>query len=82
MTTAITADAKARIRAFLGTRFPGDLPDDEDIFAAGLVNSLFAMQLVQFVEQEFAIELSNEDLERDNFRTVDSISGLVERHAG
>jgi methoxymalonate biosynthesis acyl carrier protein len=39
------------------------------------------MQLVVFVEEEFAIEVSNEDLERDNFRTVNSIATLVERHA-
>ncbi len=75
-------DTKTRIRSFLGTRLPGDLTDDEDIFEAGLVNSLFAMQLVLFVEQEFAIQVGNDDLERDNFRSVNSIAGLVERHAG
>lgn len=75
-------DTKTRIRSFLGARLPGDLADDEDIFETGLVNSLFAMQLVLFVEQEFAIEISNADLERDNFRTVESISGLVERNGG
>jgi methoxymalonate biosynthesis acyl carrier protein len=75
-------DTKTRIRTFLGTRWPGELRDDDDIFEAGLVNSLFAMQLVVFVEEEFAIQISNEDLERDNFRTVNSITGLVERHAG
>jgi methoxymalonate biosynthesis acyl carrier protein len=75
-------DTKIRIRTFLGNRLPGELRDDEDIFETGLVNSLFAMQLVLFVEQEFAIEISNEDLERDNFRTVNSITGLVERHVG
>jgi methoxymalonate biosynthesis acyl carrier protein len=75
-------DTKVRIRSFLGGRLPGELADDDDIFETGLVNSLFAMQLVLFVEQEFAIEISNEDLERDNFRTVNSITGLVERHAG
>jgi methoxymalonate biosynthesis acyl carrier protein len=75
-------DTRGRIRAFLGTRWPGDLRDDDDIFEAGLVNSLFAMQLLIFVEEEFAIQVSNEELERDNFRTVSSIAALVDRHAG
>lgn len=75
-------DTKARIRSFIGSRWPGELHDDDDIFEAGVVNSLFAMQLVLFVEEEFAIQVGNEDLERDNFRTVNSISGLVERHVG
>lgn len=75
-------DTKTRIRDFIGPRWPGELRDDDDIFAAGLVNSLFAMQLVVFVEKEFEIQIGNEDLERDNFRTVDSIARLVDRHAG
>jgi methoxymalonate biosynthesis acyl carrier protein len=75
-------DTKTRIRNFLCARWPGDLRDDEDIFESGLVNSLFAMQLLLFVEQEFAIEISGEELEQDNFRTVDSITALVGRHVG
>jgi acyl carrier protein len=71
---------KAKIREFL-SRFFRDhqLADDEDIFASGYVNSMFAMQLVQFVEQEFGITVESEDLELDNFRTVDAISALVGR---
>ncbi|MBV9355452.1 MAG: acyl carrier protein [Chloroflexi bacterium] len=53
--------------------------DDEDIFASGFVNSLFAIQLVMFVEKEFQIELEDEDLELDNFRTVRAVAQLVTR---
>ena len=71
---------KEKIRAFL-SRFFRDhqLRDDEDIFASGYVNSMFAMQLVQFVESDFGITVESEDLELDNFRTVDAIAALVER---
>jgi acyl carrier protein len=71
---------KEKIRAFL-TRFFRDhqLTDDEDIFASGYVNSMFAMQLVQFVETEFGVAIENDDLELDNFRTIDAISALVDR---
>jgi methoxymalonate biosynthesis acyl carrier protein len=37
------------------------------------------MQLVLFVEQEFNISVENEDLELDNFRTINAIANLVER---
>ena len=37
------------------------------------------MQLVLFVEQEFKISIENEDLELENFRTINSIANLVER---
>jgi methoxymalonate biosynthesis acyl carrier protein len=74
---------KARIREFLA-RFHRnlDLRDDVDIFALGFVNSLMAMQLVMFVEKEFAIPIENEDLDLDNFRSVNAIADLVERKQG
>jgi acyl carrier protein len=53
--------------------------DDEDLFASGLVNSLFAMQLVLFVEKEFSIKVDNEDLDLDNFRSVSAITGFIQR---
>ena len=56
-----------------------DLQDDDDIFALGLVNSLFAMQLVLFVEQEFDLEIDGEDLDFSNFRTVNAVHNLVQR---
>ena len=73
-------DTKARIRAFLSRYMRShEFSDGEDIFALGFVNSLFAMQLVMFVEREFNIKVESEDLELDNFRSVEAISGLVER---
>lgn len=56
-----------------------DLQSDDDIFALGFVNSLFAMQLVLFVEREFSITVENEDLDLENFKSVNAIAALVER---
>ncbi|HAG98785.1 MAG TPA: acyl carrier protein, partial [Ktedonobacter sp.] len=39
----------------------------------------FAMQLVLFVESEFALIVDNEDLDIDNFRTINAIVQLIER---
>ncbi|HEX8160663.1 MAG TPA: acyl carrier protein [Pyrinomonadaceae bacterium] len=70
----------AKIRAFVSRFFRGhELRDDEDMFAAGFVNSMFAMQLVQFVEQEFAVTVEDEDLDIDNFRSLDALAALVAR---
>jgi acyl carrier protein len=72
-------DSREVVRGFLVRHCSGELQDDDDIFALGLVNSLFAMQLVLFVEQEFDVLVEGEDLERDNFRSVEAITALVER---
>jgi methoxymalonate biosynthesis acyl carrier protein len=77
-----SVQAKERIRGFLTARCGQDLRDDDDIFEVGLVNSLLALQLVLFIEQEFGMQVRNEDLDRHNFRSVDAITQLVERYAG
>lgn len=72
-------DIKAKTRDFMAKSFPGrPIEDDQDIFALGFVNSLFAMQLVMFVEKEFGMTVEDDDLNIDNFRTVNAIANLVE----
>ena len=72
--------AKDKIKKFLSQFFGNhDLQDDEDIFALGFVNSMFAMQLVLFIEKEFEVTIENEDLEFANFRSINSMVSLLER---
>jgi len=54
-----------------------EVDHDVDLFATGMVNSLFAMQLVLFVEKEFALSVDNEDLDLDNFKSINAITGFV-----
>jgi len=69
---------KKKIKQYLKRFAKGSqLEDDKDIFALGYVNSLFAMQLVLFVEKEFNFLIRNEDLNLDNFRTINSLSNFV-----
>lgn len=57
----------------------GSFSNDDDIFKLGLVSSLFAMQIVAFVETEFKISVANEDLSLENFCSVANIARFVER---
>ncbi|HEX6373010.1 MAG TPA: phosphopantetheine-binding protein [Longimicrobium sp.] len=76
-------DNKQQIRDFVSRFVRGhDLGDGEDIFATGFVNSMFAMQLVSFVETTFGITVESDDMDIDNFRSIDAISALVERKQG
>jgi len=58
------------------------LGDDDDLFESGVVNSLFAVQLMTFVEKKFAVEVAMEDLEIANFRSIDATAGFVLRKNG
>lgn len=59
-----------------------DIDLDLDLFTSGMVNSLFAMQLVLFVEKEFALAVANEDLDYANFKSINAISEFVGRKLG
>ncbi len=56
-----------------------NIDPDRDLFASGLINSLFAMQLILFLEKEFKIRVENEDLDIKNFRTINAMVDLVQR---
>ncbi len=56
-----------------------NLDGDMDLMKSGLVNSLFALQIVMFVEKTFNIKLSRKDINAENFSTVNSIVSLVKR---
>jgi len=73
---------KVRIREFLARYLRhSQLQDGDDIFALGMVNSLFAMQLVAFIERELDTNIDNDDLEMANFKSIDAICAFVERKA-
>ena len=55
------------------------LGDDDNFFELGFVDSVFAMKLVCFVEEEFNISVSNEDLDLINFSTINRITQFVKR---
>lgn len=72
--------AQAQILEFVRGRYPQmDIDADQDIFQLGFVNSLFAMELVMFVEKTFGVTIANDDLRIENFRSADAMAELVDR---
>ena len=70
-----------QILEFVKGRFPQEEFDAaKDIFQLGFVNSLFALELVMFIEKTFGITIRNEELQIDNFRSANSMAELVGRH--
>lgn len=79
MTDSMT-NTQAAIADFMTRSFDGaEIEPDQDIFEAGYGNSMFAMQLVAFVESHFGLEIEADDLEIDNFRSINRVAALVAR---
>jgi methoxymalonate biosynthesis acyl carrier protein len=53
--------------------------DDFPILDNGVLTSLQTVELVLFLEQQFAISISEDDFVEENFASIDAIAGLVQR---
>lgn len=73
---------RRNLMSFLEQRVKRPVETDVDLFATGLVSSLFALELVMHLEQSFGVTVAGPDLTLDNFRTVDAMTALVLRLGG
>jgi methoxymalonate biosynthesis acyl carrier protein len=76
----LTAEAiESALLNFLSEKIKSSVEPDQDLFASGLVSSMFAMQLVVHLETVYDIAIIGPDLKLDNFRTVAAMTSLVLR---
>ena len=50
---------------------------DTELFKSKYITSLFALQIVQFIEKEFHIKLGRKDITEANFHTINAMAELV-----
>jgi methoxymalonate biosynthesis acyl carrier protein len=68
--------------AMLSQRLKTPVVAGQDLFASGVVTSMFAMQLVVHLEQSYGVAIVGADLKLDNFRTVGAMAAVVRRLRG
>lgn len=56
-----------------------DITPDTDLFAGGYVNSLFALEMVVFLEKKFGIKIPRKEINKANFTTPAKMAELVGR---
>jgi methoxymalonate biosynthesis acyl carrier protein len=71
---------KTIIRNFINESINIDaIGDDDNLFESGLINSLFAVQLMTFIERKFDIEVGTDDLDIKNFESISATAAFVTR---
>ena len=77
-------DVRDRIRSFVHTRFPlgAKLEDDVSLLDAGVIDSLGILDVVGFLEQDFGIQVQDEELNPVHFDSVDALARFVESKRG
>lgn len=74
-------DIQERIFQFFVDKKKADgLTYDTELLKSKFINSLFALQIVTFVEKEFKIKLSRKEISMDNFHSINAIAALVDSH--
>ena len=74
-----TEQVVPEIRGWLRENVTGgrDVPEDEPIIENGVLTSLQTVELVMFLEDRFGIMVEDEELNEENFGSVNAIAGLV-----
>lgn len=72
-------DIRKQVTEFLKANTGEDhIDENENIFESGLVNSLFAIELMTFIEQCFGIKVTIQDLSIERFSSISNIHGFVQ----
>jgi methoxymalonate biosynthesis acyl carrier protein len=87
LTNSLYAEEEKKVRGtvtnfLLSSINIANLKDDDNLFASGIVNSLFAVQLMTFLERAFVIELGVDDLDIEHFKSVDATTAFVMKKKG
>jgi len=86
MNQTTTSSIEQRIQAFLLDKFPlarkDGIEKDTALLEKGVLDSLGILDVVSFLESEFAIQISDEDLVPENFKSLSTISVFVQNKSG
>jgi acyl carrier protein len=76
-------EVKSRIRQFIVGNFlfgqDNGLADEASFLEQGLIDSTGVLELVGFLEKEFAIKVEDHELVPDNLDSVNSVAAYLEK---
>ncbi|MCK5618941.1 MAG: acyl carrier protein [Candidatus Krumholzibacteria bacterium] len=75
---------KEKIRQFIIETFLFDaddaaLDDDESLLDLGIIDSTGVLEMVAFVEEEFGIEVKDEELVPENLDSISNLAAYIEK---
>ena len=74
---------KRRLREFVSKNFyladPGSFDDASSFLDRGVIDSTGVLELVSFVEGEYAITVTDDEIVPANFDTINALAGFIAR---
>ena len=75
--------ALPKVRSFITTNFyvadPAQLADDASLLDAGIVDSTGVLEVVQFLESEFGLEVQDHEIVPENVDSIARIAAFIEK---
>lgn len=56
-----------------------NLSENDDLLSAGIIDSLGILQLVAFIDEQFGIQVPDEDVVIENFQSVNALASYLEQ---
>jgi acyl carrier protein len=82
----VEAMVERKVRGFILDKFPAarkkGLNDTVNLLESGIIDSLGILELVTFLEQQFGIQVEDDELVPENFQTTGTLAAFVERKGG
>ena len=71
------------VRQFILNQFPTarrrSLGEADPLLESGIIDSLGVLDVVEFLESEFKVNISDEDLTPENFQSIAQITAFIEK---
>lgn len=66
---------------FIDTTYapPASVTNDTELVRSEVVNSYGILELITFIETRFEVKIPDEDVQPNNFRTVDAMCAMIAR---
>ena len=79
-------ETKSKIREFIIENFlfgsANGLQDDTSFLEEGIIDSTGVLELVTFLEEDFEIQVEDEELIPENLDSIDNVTAYLERKMG
>lgn len=79
-------DVKASIRQFIHKQFPvarsRGIGDHDSLLTQGIIDSLGVLEVVTFIESQFQLTVTDDELLSDHFESVSQIAELIRQKLG
>ena len=77
-----TPEVASSVREFMLKQFPlarkHGIKNSDPLLESGMLDSMGVLEVVTFIEQEYCIGVSDDDLVPENFQSIDRIAAFIQ----